>query len=172
MVNISNGMIDNWMQQCIKKHSNKKRDDGLPNGALYAMLNETKNKSSNYTSKNVLDDISGMLMAGLETVSRNIICCCNILSHPKYTELQDRIYNEMNEMNENDCDVAKLTYLRAFVYEVLRCSSYNVPLVGIIRTIIDDNVKILNYNIPKGSLIVPNYGAFLREKLLEKSIYI
>lgn len=124
------------------------------------------------TKKQVIADIGAMFIAGIDTTTQALHNCIEALSFN--TNLDTLLYNEICNNNNNNnggdrINVLKCNQLRAFIYEVLRLKGGNSEgaIQGAPRSIINDNVKILDYNIPNGAIVIANYQSFATHKMYD-----
>ncbi|XP_050545269.1 cytochrome P450 4C1-like isoform X2 [Daktulosphaira vitifoliae] len=145
-----------------RQYAQKKKDSSLN---LYRNKNEQRkifldvllelnDKGANFSNKYLRNEILTMMIAGSETSS--ITNCFCILMLAIHQDIQDKVYNEIYQvMGESDRkvtieDTIKFVYLEQCIKETLRL----YPVVPLLLRYIQDDVKISNYTIPKGTTII------------------
>ncbi|XP_050540751.1 cytochrome P450 4g15-like [Daktulosphaira vitifoliae] len=120
---------------------------------LDALL-ELNDKGANFSNKYLRDEILTMMLGGSETSSITICFC--ILMLAIHQDIQDKVYEEIYQIM-GDCDriltiddTVKFVYLEQCIKETLRL----YPVAPIIVRYLQDDVKISNYTIPKGTTII------------------
>ncbi|KAL7127998.1 hypothetical protein ABFS83_14G286500 [Erythranthe nasuta] len=107
-----------------------------------------------------------LLDAGSDTTSANIEwAMAELLRHP---EVLKRLQNEVREIATRDddnmtiiteTDLKKMHYLKAVVKETLRLH----PPIAIAGRSARDNVKVMGYDIPRGTMVITNNWAIGRD---------
>lgn len=171
-------IIDVWVKRSHDYYINNKSesDKSNTNGAIYSMFNgitDSKNDKFCYGFRQITDDISSLFMVGTDGTKTQTIKVLKTLCYVDELEninLQDLIYEEIvstcsNDSDDNhDINVSKLPLLRALIHESLRINLSKRLIFCFPRFVINNECKINEYNIPKGSISIPNYASFLRDK--------
>ena len=140
----------------------QKKAENNENSFYYKALNNKKL----YDKKiKIFRDISGIMIAAIDTTTESILIVLTCLAHNKYNHYQDIIYNELKSIfltdnNAGNIDsihksftaenILELKYLPAFIFEVLRIYPTAVqtnPRIAL-NDIIIDGKKV----IPKGCI--------------------
>ncbi|CAG5019609.1 unnamed protein product [Parnassius apollo] len=116
-----------------------------------------ENAFSNQDGK---DHVNNLIVAGYDTIATNLVITLILIG--SYKEVQDKIYNELEEVfGQSDRDVEKqdlprLTYLEAVIKESLRL----YPISPVITRLIDKDLKLKNYTLYSGKIcLLFIYGA-------------
>lgn len=127
---------------------------------------ETDGKENYFSDQQLVQIMSDIFSAGLETVTSTIEW--SILFLILNTKCQDEIQAEIDKVIGRERspqleDLARMPYTEATIYEVLRRS--NVVALGNAHATLDD-ATIGGYRIPKGTQVLPNlYGIHMNAKL-------
>lgn len=127
---------------------------------------ETDGKENYFSDQQLVQIMSDIFSAGLETVTSTIEwSILFLILNPK---CQRRIHDEIDRVIGRDrapqlLDLAQMPYTEATIYEVLRRS--NVVALGNAHATLDD-ASIAGYRIPRGTQVLPNlYGIHMNPKL-------
>lgn len=129
---------------------------------------EKDGKENYFSDKQLVQIMSDIFSAGLETVTSTIEW--SILFMILNPECQQQVQEEIDQVVGRDRmpqldDLSRMPYTEAFIYEVLRRS--NVVALGNAHAALDD-ASIGGYLIPKGTQVLPNlYGINMNAKLWE-----
>jgi cytochrome P450 family 23 subfamily A len=155
--------IIDYCQKQINAHKNAKSNDTEPNDYVDAYLQEAERqgKDSTFTEKQLVNALYDMFIAGQETTSNTIIFA--IIYALNYPEKLKNLHNELDKVIGNDRritlgDKNSLPYCNAFIYESQRLVNLlasNLPH-KLLR-----NVEIRGYQIPKGTVIIPQISTIL-----------
>lgn len=127
---------------------------------------EAHGKQSYFSDQQLIQIMSDIFSAGLETVTSTIDW--SILFMMLNPDCQKRVQAEIDDVIGRDRlpelnDLAKMPYTEATIFEVLRRSNV-VPLGNAHATL--ENAEIGGYFIPKGTQVLPNlYGMNMDAKL-------
>lgn len=130
---------------------------------------ENDGKENYFSDKQLVQIMSDIFSAGLETVTSTIEW--SILFMILNPDCQQQVQDEIDQVIGRDRlpqldDLAKMPYTEATIYEVLRRS--NVVALGNAHAALDD-ASIGGYLIPKGTQILPNlYGINMNAKLWDE----
>jgi len=123
-------------------------------------------EGSNYNHKDLLFVLRDLCLGGTETVSSTLQwAVVELANHP---EVQDRFQRELDEMVPGDRlpsldDKQRLIYSEAVILEVYR--QHTIAPFFVLHAPLKDT-KLLEYDIPKGCVIVPNgYSAHMDPKI-------
>ena len=103
------------------------------------------------TLDEIMSDIALALIAGTNTTSKALEYAFILLSKNEF--IQEQIYKELMEIDDNMNNITKANKLRAFIQEVLRLSV--VSPLGMPHVASKD-VNIDGYTIPKGAIVHNN----------------
>ncbi|CAG4964125.1 unnamed protein product [Parnassius apollo] len=111
---------------------------------------ESSNGESAFSKQDVIDHVNTLIVAGYDTIATNLVITLLLIG--SYKEVQDKVYNELEEVfGQSDRDVEKqdlprLTYLEAVIKESLRL----YPIAPVINRFIDMDLKLKNYTLHSG----------------------
>ncbi|XP_050538613.1 cytochrome P450 4C1-like [Daktulosphaira vitifoliae] len=117
-------------------------------------LLELNEAGANFSNEEIRDEVVTMMIGGSETSA--ITNCFCILMLAIHQDIQDKVYDEIyQEMGDGDQtvtieDTVKFVYLEQCIKETLRL----YPVGPIILRRLQDDVKITNYSIPKGTTVI------------------
>ena len=171
-----NQMIHDWINQFWTKFNNgdnNNNDDNINNVTLVSMMKAMESKQ--VSKQDIISDIGIIFLGSIDTVSTRLVKSLKILAQNSEVEqlIYDKIVQHERDMsanlkNENrtknvnasvNVNVHDIAELRAFVYEVIRHEcGFAAP-----RCIMNKNVQINGYNIPKNCMILANYDAFNKD---------
>ncbi|KAH9494441.1 hypothetical protein Btru_020020 [Bulinus truncatus] len=144
-------------------------DDGAPNNFITAYLQERDRKlnsgeETNMDEENLAKIFADLILNGTNSTGTAILWC--MLYAINFPEEQDKVFQEIEneiglERQPSIQDKPKLVYLNAFLAEVARLA--NVAAHGFTHQSSTDTT-IRGYNVPKGSLIVPNLDSVMYDK--------
>ncbi|CAG4961429.1 unnamed protein product [Parnassius apollo] len=120
---------------------------------------EGSNGESALSNQDVKDHVLNLIVAGYDTVGTNLVITLLLIG--SYKEVQDKIYNELQQVfGQSDRDVEKqdlprLTYLEAVIKESLRL----YPITPVIIRLIDKDLKLKNCTLYSGkNCLLSIYG--------------
>ncbi|XP_050525049.1 cytochrome P450 4C1-like isoform X2 [Daktulosphaira vitifoliae] len=123
------------------------------------ILLELNDQGANFSDKDLKDQVLTMMTAGSETSALTISFC--ILMLAIHQDIQDKVYNEIYEVMGNGDqtltieDTVKFVYLEQCIKETIRL----YPIFPIILRRAQENIKITNHIIPKGTtIVIPSIG--------------
>ncbi|CAK1594475.1 unnamed protein product [Parnassius mnemosyne] len=121
---------------------------------------EGSDGESAFSNKDVEDHVNTLIVAGYDTIATSLVITLLLIG--SYKEVQDKIYNELEEVfGQSDRDIEKqdlprLTYMEAVIKESLRL----YPIVPVIARLLDKDLKIKNYTLYSGKIcFLSIYGA-------------
>lgn len=145
-------IIDEWIKQFEETYDSK--DDKL---LIIKLLSES---DSDAKRLNILCDLEALFEAGCFANSNQITNTLVLLA--KHQDIQQRIFMEIeHKTDDNNCHL-----LKAFIYESLRITGRMqiddglLGTNGVARFIMNDNVTLNGYNIPKHSKVFALCGLF------------
>ena len=144
-------------EEKYKNTANKDVVNGKNEPLLTTLIKKDINKLT------LAADSSSVFAAGIITPSSSLTKIIIILS--VYADIQEQVYNELKNY-ENKFNgfklksIHELHYLRAVVHEVLRSQTKSSSFD---RYILNNNITLNGYNIPKGSLVYANYQYILHD---------
>ncbi|CAK1594467.1 unnamed protein product [Parnassius mnemosyne] len=103
---------------------------------------ESSDGESAFSNKDVQDHLNTLIVAGYDTVATSLVITLLLIG--SYKEVQDKIYNELEEVfGQSDRDVEKqdlprLAYMEAVIKESLRL----YPIAPVIARLLDKDLKI------------------------------
>ncbi|XP_050342336.1 cytochrome P450 4C1-like [Nymphalis io] len=122
---------------------------------LELIIENSKNSDTAYTLEELREETLVLLLAGTDTSAVGI--CTTILMLSQHTDLQERVYKEIQEViGDSDKplqleDLDKLKYLKAVINETLRL----YPPVPFILRYCKDDIKLPSgLNLPEGSNVI------------------
>lgn len=136
---------------------------------LQQKKHETDGKENYFSDQQLVQIMSDIFSAGLETVTATIEW--SILFLILNPESQEAVQREIDRVVGRDRlpqldDLSQMPYTEATIYEVLRRS--NVIALGNAHATLDD-ATIGGYRIPKGTQVLPNlYGIHMNPKLWQE----
>nr|CAB3235475.1 cytochrome P450 2C42-like [Phallusia mammillata] len=126
----------------------------------YYLLEVATQSSKHFTETGVRKAVMDVFQAGTETTSTTLKWA--VLYMANNPDIQEKIQCEINEVLGNKLptyeDRIKMPYTEASIMEVQRKAS--IAPVGVLHAA-GESTKLMGYDIPKGSLIVPMYTSFL-----------
>ncbi|XP_062375522.1 cytochrome P450 2F2-like [Sardina pilchardus] len=150
----------------VEEHK-KTRVPGEPRHFLDCYLDELEKKGddrSSFEEARIIWNILDLHFAGTDTTSNTLLTAFLYLS--THTDIQDKCYQEIDEVLEGKDKVCfedrhQMPYTQAVIHESLRVAR-TVPLSVFHRTTKD--TELMDYRIPKGTLIIPNLASVLSEE--------
>ncbi len=123
-----------------------------------------------YDKKVAMQELATIFIAAITTTKVTLNAA--IVTLAKYKGIQQRLYDEVRTFTAGNDGVyelkslIKLSYLRAVVHETLRYagSTFNIP-----RVVLHSDVKLLDYNIPKGAVVIDAYRNFSMDRKFWKN---
>eukprot|EP01084_Bolivina_argentea_P271009 460971_1 len=148
-------IITNWINRYSNCATADNSDINSDDCCLKRMLLQSKQNPS-YTKINIIHDIVALFEAITNGTPRITTFC--LIQASIYNDIQSLVHRELVQRNFKNVDKfsesLKFDKFRAFIFESMR----HIPApFGLPRSIIDDNVKLGDYNIPKGSIILVSY---------------
>ncbi|XP_050525046.1 cytochrome P450 4C1-like isoform X2 [Daktulosphaira vitifoliae] len=116
-------------------------------------LLELNDQGANFSDKDLKDQVLTMMIAGSETSALTISFC--ILMLAIHQDIQDKVYDEIYEVMGNGDqtltieDTVNFVYLEQCIKETIRL----YPIFPIILRRVQEDTKITNHIIPKGTTI-------------------
>uniref|UniRef100_A0AAY4DZH9 Cytochrome P450 2F2-like n=1 Tax=Denticeps clupeoides TaxID=299321 RepID=A0AAY4DZH9_9TELE len=150
----------------ISQHK-KTRTPGQPRDFIDCYLDELEKRGddpSSFHESQLVMYILDLYLAGTDTTSNTLLTAFLYLStHP---DIQERCQQEIDEvLQDNKCpsfeDRHKMPYVQAVIHESQRVGDI-VPLSVFHSTVTD--TKLMGYNIPKGTLVIPNLSSALKQE--------
>ncbi|KAL7630914.1 UNVERIFIED_CONTAM: hypothetical protein RMT77_018800 [Armadillidium vulgare] len=143
-------------QKCVEEHKesfDKNNPRDYIDEYLIEMMKPKSNSDSSMSDGDLLGCVIDLFGAGLKTTTVTIIWASFYLCN--FPEVQTRLHKEIDDVIPDGHlvtleDKPRLPYVEAFVYEVLRFSTFSP--VAVPRTSNHD-VRIKNYLIPKGAMV-------------------
>ncbi|CAG5055412.1 unnamed protein product [Parnassius apollo] len=121
---------------------------------------EGSDGENTFSNQDVKDHVNNLIVAGYDTIATTLVITLLLIG--SYKEVQDKIYNELEEVfGQSDRDVEKqdlprLTYLEAVIKESLRL----YPISPVITRLIDKDLKLKNCTLYSGKIcFLSIYGA-------------
>eukprot|EP01084_Bolivina_argentea_P295667 509093_1 len=150
-------MIETWSKQ-LRKQYQVDQDT-----YFYRMHKYVQNEELN--EREMCADAGTLYQAALHTTMS--VTESTLLYAAKYYDIQEQVYNELKDFykRNNKFELKKINELhifRAFLYESIRFGL--VALISLPRNIIDNNLKIGSYIIPKGSMVIGSITSIHRNK--------
>ena len=148
-----------WFDEFEKKYeeSDEEKDEFNNSSSLSAWYEQYK--IGKISKSELIQDIRTIFSGGSDTTVRNTARC--LLQMAKHPEVQEKMYKELKDVIGNDEDnilkyIPKLHIFRACIHEMLRMDNgKGKSVISMIpRTVMDDNVNINGYNIPKNAQLV------------------
>ncbi|XP_034032992.1 cytochrome P450 2D15-like [Thalassophryne amazonica] len=162
------------MYEKLIAESEKTRVHGKPRHFIDCYLDEL-DKRGNDGSSFSKDQLCAMLMdlhfAGTDTTSNTLLfALLYLMNHP---EIQERCQQEIDMVLEGRDQVTyedrhKMPYTQAVIHEVQRIA--NIAPLSVVRRIRND-MELMGYSIPKGTLIIVNLSSVLFEEGQWKSTH-
>lgn len=155
-------MIDEWYKVALSQN-NLAKHQANNKGKQYqyecdCMLGILLNAQSSLKSPISTHDVKSDLLVvffGVHTTGRSVVEAIILLAI--YSEYQDKIYQEINDIGyKSHRDNHKLHLLRAVIHDSLRLCT-NGFFTGVVRTIEKDGVRLGKHNINKNSIVLPCY---------------
>jgi len=162
-----------WLHDFEKNYVNNGKSIRLTENEPPVVQWYKQYKIGKLTRKEMIADIRVIMLAGVHSTSAMTTEMVNWLC--VLPEIEKKIYIELKGFEDKYGifqlkHVEELHLLRAFVHEVFRFpakgSFGNLP-----RAIIDDDIEVNGYNVPKNSQIVVGYDKFGHEENLWKNPY-
>lgn len=156
----------------IEKKKNRFSSGRKPTNYIDAFLAKMRCEEADhrFNEDNLISCCMELFYAGSETTSSTLsFAALCLATHP---EIQEKLQNELDAYVRvhgmpNYEDRSKLPYLQSFILENHRISTAT-PLG--IPHVAEKNLKMFGYDIPKGTLLVPNIGSlFYNEKRFTKA---
>uniref|UniRef100_A0AAY4DZ94 Cytochrome P450 2F2-like n=2 Tax=Denticeps clupeoides TaxID=299321 RepID=A0AAY4DZ94_9TELE len=149
----------------ISEHK-KTRTPGEPRDFIDCYLDELEKRGDDgsFHESQLVMYILDLQIAGTETTSNTLLTAFLYLAtHP---DVQERCQQEIDEvLQDNNCpsfeDRHKMPYVQAVIHESQRVGDI-VPLSVFHSTVTD--TELMGYNIPKGTLIIPNLSSTLSQE--------
>ncbi|XP_073724769.1 cytochrome P450 2D15 isoform X2 [Misgurnus anguillicaudatus] len=158
--------IKNMTLTLINKHK-KTRVPGEPRDFIDCYLDELDKRSndgSTFDESRLIMYILDLHFAGTDTTSNTLLTAfLYLMNHP---EVQARCQQEIDEVLEGKDQASyedrhNMPYTHAVIHEVQRVA-HTVPLSVFHCTTKD--TELMGYNIPKGTLVIPNLTSVLNEE--------
>ncbi|XP_032523532.2 cytochrome P450 4V2-like [Danaus plexippus] len=137
----------------------KNQSQGLKFKPFIRVLLEMFSNSDAFTDSDIRQHVDTFVVAGEDTTAGVSMYCMLLVG--SYSQVQDKIYEEINEIfgdDERDVtkeDLSRLVYLEAVLKETMRF----YPIVPIIGRHLDKDVKLRNCTLSKGrTAILSIYG--------------
>ena len=153
-------ICEEWFDEFEKKYNDQSltnKNEINNSSTLTAWYEQYKN--GKLKKGEVVQDIKTTFSSGSHTTIRNIARC--LLQMAANLDIQQRMYEELKTVIGNDGDnilkyITKLHTFRASIHEMLRVDNDKGKTVisMLPRTVMDDNVQINGYNIPKDAQLV------------------
>ncbi|XP_039273179.2 cytochrome P450 1A4-like [Styela clava] len=162
--------FDDFMQEHIKKHVenfdniydwNKNNKTHVePKNVLDGLIATARLNRGNplYDEKHTLNTIVDLMGAGFDTISKSLMWI--FVYSAVFKDAQEIIRREIDTFIHKEdrppkyADRNHFPYTNAFIHEVLRHSSF-VPFT-IPHAVTRDNVRLLGYDMPKGTIVFIN----------------
>uniref|UniRef100_A0AAY4E1Q4 Cytochrome P450 n=1 Tax=Denticeps clupeoides TaxID=299321 RepID=A0AAY4E1Q4_9TELE len=149
----------------ISEHK-KTRTPGEPRDFIDCYLDELEKRADDgsFHESQLVMYIVDLHFAGTETTSNTLLTAFLYLStHP---DVQERCQQEIDEvLQDNNCpsfeDRHNMPYVQAVIHESQRVGDIT-PLGGFHSTVTD--TELMGYNIPKGTLVIPNLSSALKQE--------
>ncbi|XP_066478552.1 cytochrome P450 2J2-like isoform X1 [Tiliqua scincoides] len=157
-------MIRSFVRKEVERHKEHHSLHEPRDFIDFYLLQMEKNKDvpdSTFDDENLSQAIFDLFLAGTDTTSGTLQWALLLMaSHP---DIQDKVHKEIEDVFGSSQiihyqDRKKLPYTTAVIHEVMR-SKY-VVLFGLPRRTTED-VNMLGYFIPKGTLVVPDFRSVL-----------
>ncbi|XP_056307278.1 cytochrome P450 2D3-like [Danio aesculapii] len=158
-------IIKSMNQKLIDEHKST-RVPGEPRDFIDCYLDELdkgKNCVSTFCEDKLLMNIMDLHFAGTDTISNTLLTAfLYLMNHP---EVQVKCQQEIDDVLEGKDQASyedrhNMPYTQAVIHEVQRVSN-TVPLSVFHSTTRD--TELMGYNIPKGTIIIPNLTSVLKE---------
>ncbi|KAJ8336614.1 hypothetical protein SKAU_G00378340 [Synaphobranchus kaupii] len=150
----------------VSQHK-KSRVPGEPRGLTDCYLDEMEKRGdddSSFNEKQLIGFLLDLLFAGTDTTSNTLLFAfLHLMTHP---DVQGRCQKEIDEvLGEKEQasfeDRHMMPYTQAMIHEAQRVAD-TVPLNVFHATTKD--TRLMGYDIPKGTLIIPNLSSVLNEE--------
>ncbi|MCJ8734451.1 hypothetical protein PDJAM_G00235500 [Pangasius djambal] len=149
----------------IKKHKTT-RVPGKPRDFVDCYLDELdkRDNDSTFSEEQLVVYIMNLHVAGTETTSNTLLTAIlYLMVHP---DIQKRCQQEIDEVMESKSQISfedrhNMPYIQAMIHECQRIAN-TVPLSVFHCTTKD--TELMNYTIPKGTMIIPNLSSVLSEE--------
>lgn len=136
-------LIDEKMEEIQKKLDKGEEVDGF----LSTLL-----ASKSLSQSEVYANISELMLGAVDTTSNTMQWVIYELS--RHPDIQERLRDEIMSVTNGDVTdhaaLQKMPYLKAVIKEALRL----YPIAGVVTRIIQEDVVLSGYNIPKGTTII------------------
>jgi cytochrome P450 family 2 subfamily J len=150
------GSFLNYVEREMKKTTSTFDNDFEPLNYIHAYMKTAQQRQGDsFTDIQLLTSVTDLFMAGSETTSTTLRWTILFLaSHP---ETQEKLYQEIkDEIGTNSlpnyADRTKLPFTEAVIMETQRLA--NLTPLGVPRRTLAP-CKLLGYDIPEGSIVVP-----------------
>ncbi|KAJ8336611.1 hypothetical protein SKAU_G00378310 [Synaphobranchus kaupii] len=150
----------------VSQHK-KTRVPGEPRDLTDCYLDEMEKRGddgSSFSEKQLIACLLDLLFAGTDTTSNTLLFAfLHLMTHP---DVQERCQKEIDEvLGEKEQasfeDRHMMPYTQAMIHEAQRVAD-TVPLSAFHATTKD--TRLMGYDIPKGTLIIPNLSSVLNEE--------
>ncbi|KAJ0795139.1 putative cytochrome P450 [Helianthus annuus] len=164
--------LDEFLEDVIEEHVNKKRGDGDRNDEgkdfIDILLNAQKDKTNGFsfqrdTIKAVIMDIFG---GGIDNTSTNLEWILSeLIKNPR---VMKKLQNEITEIAQgrsmiSEEDLEKMQYLKAVVKENLRL---HPPVPLLLPRVATQDAKLMGYDVPSGTQVLVNVWKIGRDSRL------
>ncbi|KAD4384411.1 hypothetical protein E3N88_24579 [Mikania micrantha] len=150
--------LDEFLEDVIEEHVNKKRGDDEGQDIIDILLNTQKDKTTGFTFerdtiKAVIMDIFG---GGIDNTSTNLEWVLSeLIRNPR---VMQNLQKEIAEIAQGrskitEQDLEKMQYLKAVVKESLRM---HPPVPLLLPRIVTQDVKLMGYDISSGTQVLVN----------------